>query len=449
MDALDIEGVFWLAQNPDDNAAGHLTFDAQNGVELNLIGSIRDVNKIMARRAGQRVSIANKDFLGARDNSVRIYGSTTKGPVTIEDCSFVGGSFPFGGPQRIPHEKYDGRAVFLGEHLSSDTAPLEFAGIKVSIRNLEYWVSKSGIRVVFNQENDCDKARLKGIDIDLPDNLAATTSTEEFKFSFEGKLHGDRIVQTIVDQKCHFSLLPTEPRSYESLLKACTSLQDLVTIGLDEPSVITAVSLRMPRSNASGDSDQGSSDWIRLYAKVLGSDIQPRKKSINDFNTIFTFDNIDGMAGVVQWMSVANRFDAVIGSLMRHWYIPSMYAQDRFFNSVVSAEALARIRTQEQNVNLRIELSELARMAGDVFSSIVGDVDSWSRNVVRVRDNNIVHIGLRKNIDSSRLYFLSESLYFLVVICLLRECGVPDEALAGIRSRERFHRLAAQVGSLN
>ena len=142
-----------------------------------------------------------------------------------------------------------------------------------------------------------------------------------------------------------------------------------------------------------------------------------------------------------RWMKVAYRFESVIGSLMRHWYIPSMYAQDRFFNSVVAAEALARIRTGQQSIKLQRELTTLASYAGEVFSSIVDDIDSWSRCVVRIRDNNVAHIGLRANVESSVLYYLSESLYFLVVLCLLRKCEVSSETLARIRDRERARRL--------
>ena len=37
MEELDIDGLFWLADKPDDRVAGRLTFAAANGAKLNLM----------------------------------------------------------------------------------------------------------------------------------------------------------------------------------------------------------------------------------------------------------------------------------------------------------------------------------------------------------------------------------------------------------------------------
>ena len=277
MEALDIEGVFWLAQNPDDQVAGRLTFDAQNGIELDLIGAFNDINNVMTLRADQGISITDKEFFNRRADSIRIYGSTTKGPVTIDDCSPVGSSFTIGGQRQIPRQTYDGRVVLLGAQLDHEDTLPGFTGIKASIRNLEHWVSKSGVSIMFTQDHDSGSPRLDRIDIDLPESLVSTTGSEELKFSFRGVLRGDHIVETVVEQNCQFSMCTTEPRAYEALLKACTSLQDLITIGLDEPSVITSVSVRLSRSKPSAETGQCTSEWVRLYAKLLGSDIEPER----------------------------------------------------------------------------------------------------------------------------------------------------------------------------
>ena len=39
MEELDVDGLFWLACQPDEKVAGRLKFDAANGAKLNLIGS--------------------------------------------------------------------------------------------------------------------------------------------------------------------------------------------------------------------------------------------------------------------------------------------------------------------------------------------------------------------------------------------------------------------------
>jgi hypothetical protein len=46
---------------------------------------------------------------------------------------------------------------------------------------------------------------------------------------------------------------------------------------------------------------------------------------------------------------------------------------------------------------------------------------------------------------ASSLYLLSESTYFLVALCLLRECEVPEATLSKIREHQRFQSLAEQL----
>ena len=51
----------------------------------------------------------------------------------------------------------------------------------------------------------------------------------------------------------------------------------------------------------------------------------------------------------------------------------------------------------------------------------VGGVEGWVTNeIVRVRQNNLVHRGLRGDAEGPRMFWLAESLYFLVVFCLLK-----------------------------
>ena len=86
--------------------------------------------------------------------------------------------------------------------------------------------------------------------------------------------------------------------------------------------------------------------------------------------------------------------------------------------------------------------------SGDTFEALVDDVKSWSREVVQVRVNQIVHRGLRGDIDGSRLYDLTESLYYLVVLCLLRECGVSENAFSNIKQHQIFKQLGHRLRGL-
>ena len=61
----------------------------------------------------------------------------------------------------------------------------------------------------------------------------------------------------------------------------------------------------------------------------------------------------------------------------------------------------------------------------------------------------MVHPGLRGNSDGYRLYLLSESIYLLVVLTLLHECGVSIDSLKNIQNHEHFKWLAAELVSIS
>ena len=163
---------------------------------------------------------------------------------------------------------------------------------------------------------------------------------------------------------------------------------------------------------------------------------------------VFTFDDIGGLAGVARWVEVADRFQIVIGTLMNSWYVPGLSVENRFSNAVIAAEALARIRVGQQDIKFDRELISLACRAGDSFKCLVGDVEAWSKEIVKTRSNYVVHPGLRGSVDAPGLYWLSESLYFLVILCLLRECGIAENTLTKIGKHQRFRGVASELQAL-
>ena len=133
--------------------------------------------------------------------------------------------------------------------------------------------------------------------------------------------------------------------------------------------------------------------------------------------------------------------------LVSHWYTPTLYQEQRYFNAVVAVEMLIRIRKNRNDVNLRQALGDLVQEVKSLFEPLVGDLKRWTQEVVQSRDNYVVHPGLRGNSDGYRLYLLSESIYILVVLTLLQECGVSIDSLKNIQNHQHFKWLAAELGA--
>ena len=78
-------------------------------------------------------------------------------------------------------------------------------------------------------------------------------------------------------------------------------------------------------------------------------------------------------------------------------------------------------------------LDGLAQHAGSAFVALCDDPKSWTTVVTESR-NRLTHHDKERaiNFQSGDLYFLTESVFALVMLCLLRECRVSEETLAAI-----------------
>ena len=428
MDNLHMEGVFWLAGNPDRQVAGRLTFDATNGAQLDLIGSFHGLS----------------EFGDLPGETVRIQGVAGKKSLTLDECLQTRRTIEHPG---IAREMYYAPIVLAGAHFD-EGEPLKFIAARLRLRHLEKWVGVSGVNVEVDQHEQTNAIRQIRIIHTPVDKLAVPTSFGEVELSFSYKLRNDDFVRTVVEEKCALGLQFSEPLSLEDTLKACTALQHFVTIGVDAPAAITGVSLSHADLVRTGPRGNTIHDPIELYAELRGGDVPKETRTVHPAQMTFVFDHIGGLEGVARWLEVSDRYQTVIDSLMIHWYIPKVSIENRFFNVVTAAEAFARIRRQKQSINFGDELGVLAHEAGGTFGELVGDVISWVKEIVQVRNNNVVHRGLRGGIDGSRLYGLAEAIYFLVVLLLLEECQIPEDAIAKLREHKRFTSLARRLKSL-
>jgi hypothetical protein len=95
---------------------------------------------------------------------------------------------------------------------------------------------------------------------------------------------------------------------------------------------------------------------------------------------------------------------------------------------------------------LRQRLETMAEYAGEGFTAIVGDIEVWSAVVAMLR-NRLTHHDAGRDVKRTPedLVFLTESIYLLVMMCLLRECGAPNSVLENIQNSERIKFLQINV----
>ena len=431
MNRLDLDGLYWLAGTPDRKVRGRLRFDARKGARLDLSGSLHDL------RATGTFHFA--EYLD-RD-PVRILGAAGTRLVTLDECTNT--ELRLSG---VTSEEYRPRLVFDGVHFDRDEVP-SFSSLATEIRHLTHWVGKSGISIDSGADGDINRIGKLSATVVPIEGIMTSRSFGELEISYQYTLCGDHIVETQIKQNCTAEVRFAEPKALNEALQVCVALQQIVTIGVDAPVSISSVRLRPARMNRPDRAGIGD-DQIRLYAEFPGSDLPKESLSSHVSKMLFTFDDIGGVDGLAAWIEVAKEFEPVVGLLTSHWFMPTLYVENRFFNAITAAETLQRIRCKKQNIDFLKTLKALASQAGETFSSLVGDAEAWAKRVRQTRINRVVHRGLFESGDSDELYWLAESVYFLVVLSLLRECGVPETAMAGIRNRGRFVALSKRLREL-
>lgn len=435
MEELDVDGLFWLAGQPDKKVAGRLKFDAANGAELNLIGAFHGLPSSGTHDL--------QDVFSPQSEHSRIFGVAGKRLLTLDRCMHGGTSM---GTLDIVRERYFPEVILSGVHFEEDE-PLEFNAVHLELQHLEHWVWKSGIQT--NIESDGTGRGISEIQVSftpLPKSVVTTDiGTLELKHTFG--FRPDPVIETTITQGCSIGMRFDKPYPLEDAIKVGSTLQNLLTVGVHSLSHFEKVMLSHPALVRTLSSGREVTDSIYVYAQFRGSNVQKQERTIHPAEMLFTFEDIGGLDGVAKWLKTSAKFRLVIDSLLSHWYLPTIYTDDRLLNMIIAAEALHRIRIKKQNFDFCDALIDLAVLAGDPFKAIVRDVESWAKEVVQARINHLVHRGLHGNLEGKRMYDLSESLYFLVVLCLLRECGIPEETLSKMQNHRRFGWVSEQLRS--
>ena len=433
MEELNVEGLFWLVDQPDDKVAGRLRFDVANGAELSLIGAFHQLPSSGTHDL--------TDVFSTRDDHVRILGVAGKRLLTLEQCSHAGTKMEIPG---IIAERYFPRFILSGAHFE-DREPLEFSAIHIELRNLENWVWRSGINVEVKRNDAGSGISEIQVNFKPPSKLVLPTEIGDLELEHTYRFRPDPVLKTTIAQGCSIGLRFSAPYALVDAIRIANDLQDLLTVGVHSPSSFRKVTVSHSNLLRKLPSGKEVPELIGVYAQSRGSNVQLPEKSIHPAQMLFTFDDIGGLDGVANWLKTSTKFAQVVDSLLSHWYLPTFYTDNRLLNTIIAAEALERIRRQQQDINFSDALHSLIELAGAPFRELVEDVDAWVKEIVQARINNLVHRGLHGNLEGHRMYDLSESLYFLVVLCLLRESGIAEQTLAKMQEHRRFKTLAENL----
>jgi ApeA N-terminal domain 1 len=462
MQRFEGEGVFWLPSDDKAQVAGKVVFDPINGSTLSLFGAFESLHQ--QPREDPRI--------------LRIHGVAGKRYLTLEKC-FLSDTI-----REVPgltRQTFHIGAI-ITNHLFNEDEALTFDEVSVTFDQLPSWIGRTGVTVDYNLRHGEQSTDEIDIDFRQPDDEIVRLDEFELRLGSSWGLHGDHITETQLIQGTYLTLKYRVAQGLKAILDDLKALQDLLTLAVDAPVVTKDITLRREDITHEAESVAGRPKRLSYCAPQLAERVRLDKPQ-SPGHVLFQYEDIGGLATIARWLVVARTYDVVLGWLLSIRYASGMYVQNRFYNMVSAAESFHRLRfpnevrsqkdfdqfiqelieavpekhrewlgMQLQYSNeprLRRRLRGLARYAGPVFTSVCGKRDRWITVIVEAR-NRMTHHDKERQIafKEGDLYFLAESVYLLVMLCLLRECGVNEDVLADVgdsMSVRFLHRNLAEI----
>lgn len=468
MEEFEYDGIFWDSQTPDLKLAGRVSFEPSTGAKLSILGSFTEVQAVVSDRTVFRS---------------RIHGVANRTYLTLVSCHLIQHKIDSPG---IAREEYHVHCVLSGAHFTSEDE-LKFDEVSVSYDQLAHWVRRSGFSIKFESPTPT-LTTVSRIDVGYavqPDEVEHQDDLE-LRLGFTWHTSGDQVTSFNLGQDTWISLKYSDLYDIDEILVDINGLQDLITLAVDAPTVPTEITLW--RSGLMQESSHGEArpQAIGLFMANAAEQVRQEKPQA-PHDMFFVFNDVGGLSTVGKWIAVSRKYRIALGSLLTIRYSARLYSENRFSNVVLAAETFHRLRfdnfiipkdqfksyrrklvrtirrtigrdTSEwlmrqllysNEPRLRHRLIEMAEFAGEGFSSIVGDIQSWSAVIVLLR-NRLTHHDKDQAFEQIRqdLPVLTDSTYILIMMCLFRECGVPADTLRNIENSMRIHYLKRNVADV-
>ncbi|MDQ6949671.1 MAG: hypothetical protein M3256_26355 [Actinomycetota bacterium] len=455
MEAFQDTGTFWLPERPERSVSGTLSFDPVSGCRLELIGALFE-----------------HDLPGIDHGAKRVVGVANRDLVTLEECLLIDAvrNFPGGSA-----ETWSPAKIFRGMNLTASDE-LNFDQVYFELDGLLEWIGQSGLQRQFIEEAGeiagvvFTYRRVPGLEVAVP-------SGERLELRFSWATSGDSRHEATVRQYCSLGIRWPEPVPLEAILRDVKAFQDLLTMAIGRSSDHRSVVLHRPdMANTAGDNIYPQA--IEFFASSAGARASG-DEPIGPHKLLFSLTDLGGIGFLARWLVMSRAYRAAVNSLLSIRHQPGMYAQNRFANAITAAETLHRLKfpgpaipaadyepvrkaliqsvppAMRGTIAPRLQfanepflsqrLKDLLTLTGQVGEALVGG-KGWARIVTAVR-NRLTHLDADEEMlaTGEDMYYLAESLYVVVVVCLLIEAEAPDEALNRVAQNQTVQLVASHL----
>ena len=212
-DDFELRGIWWLPENPDQQVSGVLTFNSEDKIRLELIGSFKQLPDF------GKSEVEKKDI---------ILGITSDGRLcTLADCYESNSTLNFPG---ISCQKFESNYLLEGAHWNH-LKEIEFEKFSIGFEYLEEWAGHYPIKTNIEKDEN-NKNTGFTVNCDFPSKVEFYVNFLNAKLStsYGAQTKDATTKSTTLQFNSFLDLQPDELKSFEWYRKQIFVIQQLLTL---------------------------------------------------------------------------------------------------------------------------------------------------------------------------------------------------------------------------
>jgi len=447
MEPFEVQGLWWLPEHEDHRVPGVLSWDPNRGGTLRLVGQLWPVVLLDNELPSGQVQ-KYRDHSHDTDPSYPVVlGQAEKTEYTLLN-GFQTMKRDWSLEQST--ETVHVNAVLEGAFF--DGPDIEVDRARFRMRDLAGWVDVSGLEVTHPRMDRTGEEFAIVSATSLPDVVVPTTGPQvtlghRLGVSVNGNdsagIEQDWILRIDYDQVAPL----------QGFVEVASDFQDLVTIATERTAEFRSVVLHhpeLPQLSLAGTPLGKARKELKFHAQWTNrvdydAEGSKSREPLHGFQMFFTLEQI-GADGVGRWLDTAAQFRTELGRAMATRYSRG-YLEDRIMNVCAALESFDKHRRgTDEDVWYVKRIAACVDLAGDVFRDlIIEDPDEWSKRVKELR-NDLAHHTNQFRLDGSvGGHLISEQLFWLFALCILRVAQAPDVVFDSIAKHRQWDWLRKEA----
>ncbi|MEH2213022.1 HEPN domain-containing protein [Nostoc sp.] len=457
MEEFEFLGSWWLPSNPQQEVTGTVKFSSENGISLEIVGSLNE-----------------QDFLDIDSESQEIIIGVTHGQLfTLLNCRRNTSKRSVPG---ILTQRFNVHYALVGYHFNN-SEQIKFDKFQVGFTDLKYLsplLCNLNLNSNSNSNGDYQEYQLFcHVSKDLKANITkANISINQF---IEQQITNQEVTVT---KSALITVDIKEKKSIDEIYSQFIDpLTNFITLAANRSNYITQLFFIL-------DIDDSSQ---RIKAIFRNSNYINKTDILRTPEALLTLDDIKEHFSLVmqRWFNLFDEAQDIINLYFSTIYNPNLYQENKFLSLVQTLESYHRRKVDRNNSfteehstrldnilavtpiehrdwvkeklkfshepSLLERLREVFELTSKTIEPIVIDSKSFTKKVKNIR-NHLTHYNdpsQQELYDGETLFRINQILDFMIKVCLLQELGCSSERCEELICRNPEYKFLKNLMSKN